>query len=375
MTELSELEQLRAEVRELREEVRRLQPERHAAGAKTVPRGAGCWRWRPVERWAPPWRSGAGGCGDGDPLIAGIVFNTVGARPVSPSRGSAAGYGIGVTDNGLGDFPASAARTVRSRPERELLDRRPRLVDPVGRHAVSARNDASGAAAEICDFTATASLRGRGHEGAEWPPTVAQATACMEGAAPRGRACTALQSTEPTQRSGPTRKPVVPARASRRPPSPGAGSSPRARRPRCNSSPASRHHIRPGVRPGICSSTRPAGCGSARRAGRRRPGSEHGVDGDSDQVRGEGTRWTSDRSSSSSGRRCGSCVRRCADCAERLRVGGPTGPRGAECWRWPPAPHGGVLPHLGDPARPTRRAATPSSWDRATRSAPRRVSR
>ena len=110
MTELSELEQLRAEVGELRDESAadygRSRRAPHG-GSRPAPRGAGCWRWRPVVRWAATLGDARRrrDAASGDPLILGSSFNTVGASTGLAVSGTTAGYGIGVTDNGLNSLP------------------------------------------------------------------------------------------------------------------------------------------------------------------------------------------------------------------------------------------------------------------------------
>jgi hypothetical protein len=158
MTEPSELEQLRAELRELREEVRRLQQERHA------PRGKDRATRRGVLAMAAGGALGAtlaagtpAEAGNGDPLIAGSVFNTASGATGIAITGSGAGYGIGVTDNGLSDFPAFTPALFGHAKGGSFSSGVLGYVDPAGDgSAVSARNDASGAAAEICDFIGNA---------------------------------------------------------------------------------------------------------------------------------------------------------------------------------------------------------------------------
>jgi hypothetical protein len=93
---------------------------------------------------------------NGDPLALGSSFNAASASTGLAVSGSTAGYGIGVTDNGLNSLPYSGTALFGHAKSVNFSTGVLGYVEPgASGTAVSARNDASGGSVDLGTFDGT----------------------------------------------------------------------------------------------------------------------------------------------------------------------------------------------------------------------------
>ena len=105
----------------------------------------------------------------GDPLVLGSSFNTVGASTGLAVSGTTAGYGIGVTDNGLNSVPDVGPALLGHAKNENFRTGLLAFIEPgvSGCDAVHALNNGSGAEAVLADSSANGvwAVAGSGGDG------------------------------------------------------------------------------------------------------------------------------------------------------------------------------------------------------------------